>query len=863
MAMLVYEGAQFELTGECVLGRQRECDVALRENGASRKHARVFLADGVWWVEDLGSANGTRLNSSRIEARSSLRNGDAIRIGASEVQFHCSERESAPSVQPSLVRLDPQSLEGRTIGGYVIGNLFGRSGMGFLSQAQQTSLQRTVAFKVFARKVSESDPQFAERFGALASKAGSLVHEGFTLLHDNGVEDGLVWYSMELVEGEILEAIVQREGRIPPELALLTCERVASALAEAHRAGVIHRNLSLRTLMLTAQGKVKIFDLGIAALLGRGRDLGKAEAAWYTATDASERTTPQPADDVYALGCLLFHLISGKPPFQGANTEVVRRAHAADEIPSLRAVAPQLPISADELFQGMLTKNRDWRLADMAEVANTLRSIRESLVDGGDAAQGQAERVVAHAELAKFRKEHRALKRVIVISGVGLIILIGVLVLPGLVRSFIPAQEELTEPPAVPLAQPAKVLPKPMPANPEPTQAVASLDPHLAQVRVLRLRLASAATVGWAKLEAEAAVLGTSLTAGSTAEAELRLVRQQLADDSESWYRQELAKLPSAATATGLRLTELSRLRDEAGSGERKDADARYQVELATLVQRLNESRRQARRALESGQATGLPRIADGLIAAFAGTPVAGLHRQFANLCSEATGVAPLWNTNWSTTAIAFERQNGERALAAAAALLLIGDPARARRVLLSDPKLGEPPLVRRRDALVSGLAAVLGFDDPADMQYIEILGGEPAMAGGALAGRQGDAASVACTVPIGGTDWMADFNLELAAAEAEIVISCVAAGEIRLMVRLAEGQIVVRHGEVERKAAATIQGAKRIRLTCRAGDLRVVIDGREFARFEKSRIPAGSQLRMEAAGTDWKLNDLQVVGGR
>ena len=164
MAMLVYEGNQVELDGECVLGRQRDNPIVLKDGAASRRHARVFQADGHWWVEDLGSANGTKVNGARIAKRRGLRNGDAIRIGDAEVQFHCAERESAPEAQAPAVRVDPQSLEGRMVGGYLIGRLMGRSGMGFLYRAEQTSLKRTVAFKVFSRKVCEDDPQFAERF---------------------------------------------------------------------------------------------------------------------------------------------------------------------------------------------------------------------------------------------------------------------------------------------------------------------------------------------------------------------------------------------------------------------------------------------------------------------------------------------------------------------------------------------------------------------------------------------------------------------------------------------------------------------------------------------------------------------------
>lgn len=862
--MLVYEGNQVELAGECILGRQRDCGIVIRDGAASRKHARVYQAEGRWWVEDLGSANGVKLNGKRVEGRAGMRNGDAIRIGEAEVQFHCSELES-PEAKPATVRLDPQSLQGRVIAGYAVSRLMGRSGMGFLYAASQSSLQREVAFKVFARKVVEDDAAFPERFRELASKAGSLRHDGFVQMHENGVEDGLVWYSMELVQGDTLAHLLEREGRFAPELALLACERVASALAEAHKAGIVHRDLNPRTLMLTAEGKVKILDLGIAAMLGRGRDRQRPEYAWHVAADATPASEPQPADDVYALGCVLHHLLTGQPPYSGATSDEVRRAHAESEIPSLCKAVPALPATADTLLQGMLTKNRDWRLADMAAVATRLREVRDGLAGGGSA-QGQAERMVGRAVAAQQRRDRSALKRTIVLSAIALLALVAYLVMPGLLA---PAQPVETAPPVPPAATgvPPRLAPTPTQPAPAPVPVkppVATADPALGQVRDLRNRLGEGPTRGWSVLEADAAALAAQLPAGSPAAAELRLVSQQLADDADAWYRAELAKLPAAGPgAAGARLTALSRLRDEAGAAERADADARYQEELAILMQRLNEARRQARRALESGRPAELPAIATALAPFFAGTPVTGLQRQFATLCGEATRIAGFWNTDWRTTAIAFERQRGERAIAAGAALLLAGDPARARRVLVADPQLAAGDLMRRREALMGGLAAVLTFDEPGDMQFIDVLNGEPKLAGGALTGKAGEATGFACTVPIGGGDWMADVSLVLAAPGAEVVLSCGAAGEGGLMLRLAENRLMVRQGGAERSVSTAIAGARRLRVSSRAGELRIVLDGRDVARLDRVVVPEQSQLRLELAGSDWRLEELQVVGGR
>jgi hypothetical protein len=853
MAMLIYEGSQVELSGECVLGRHRDCGIVLKDGSASRRHSRVFQADGFWWAEDLGSANGTKVNGQRIDGRRGLRNGDAIRIGDAEVQFACAERESAPAAPEAAAAakpgLDPQSLAGRTIAGYELRRLIGRSGMGFLYEAQQLNLQRKVAFKVFFRRIVEQDPEFPAKFRELVSKSGSLANESFVQLHENGVEDGLVWYSMEFVEGGSLIHLLDREGPFAPDLALLVAERIAAAMAVSHNAGVIHRDLSLRTVMLTPEGKIKIFDLGIAGLLGVARER-KPETAWHVAPDAVGAS--QPADDVYSLGCILHHLLTGRPPFAGPDAESVHKAHSGAEIPSLRTAVPQLPAAADDLFQGMLTKVRDWRIADMAEVAKRLRAVREGLADGAQA-DGKARRMVARSVAADRARERSALKLVIGLSVVGLLVLIGVLVvLPNLRRA--PVADEVRPSGAPPVEQVRRNA---------PVGPVATADPNLAEVRELRARLGEGPERGWARIEADAAALGARLPAGSPAAAELGLLRQQVAADATQWYQREVAKLPAGAGAVGARLAGLSRLRDLAGERERPDADARFQEELAVLVQRLNESRRQARRALESGRAAELPSIAAALEAEFRATPVAGLQRQFATLCQEAAAVAARWNRDWRTTSIAFDEWRGDAALAAGAALLIVGDPARAKRILLADQALAAGPLLRRREGLITGLAAILAFDDPADMQYLDVLSGEPVVAGGALAGKSDDPSALSCTVPVGGAAWSAEFELRLAAAAGELIASCVADGQTGLMLRLSEGSLVVRSAGGETTQAAEVAGLRRLRLAARDGLLRVQLDGRQVAELPASAIVAGSQLRLELAGADWRLESLQVVGGR
>lgn len=851
MAMLTYAGRKIELAGAATIGRTRECEVMIADGAASRQHARIVPEAGGWWIEDLGSANGTRRNDDRVVGRMRLRNGDAIRIGTAEIVFHCSEREAGQAA----VRIDPQSLANREIAGYRIGKLLGRSGLGFLYQAEQASLRRTVAFKIFSRSVVNADPRFGERFRELAAKASAIVHDAFVAIHDVGCEDGLPWYAMELVIGDGLVHLLEREGALPPEMALLICERAALAMEVAHRGGLVHRDLSLRTIMLTAEGKVRITDLGIAAELGRGRDRLRPDIAWHASPEAFGDAAPRPADDVYSLGCVLYHLLAGRPPFPGANATEVLAAHARVEIPALRRVLPELPAAADELLQGMLTKNRDWRLADMAEVAARLRALRGSLT-AGDSAQESAAGMVGRSLAAGRSRIDRRPSSFLVLAIVA-VVLVGcaALLLPSLLAKPIGYLR-----PSRSAAPDAGAAVEGGAAGPSAAaQQTAAVDRDLAAVLALRARLGEGATAGWAGIEADIEALGRRLAAGSQGERELRAVRDQLALDAQMWFRAELGRLPPAG---GPRLTALSRLRDQAASAERPEAEARYQEELTVLVQRLNAARRQARSELRSKGPAGLPAIAEALAAPFAGTPVAALQQQFAELCRSAAALAPAWQGSWEAMSAGFERARGADALAAGAVLLLAGDPVRAKRVLL-DPEIAQQGLSARRQALLGGKAAVLQFDDPAELQWLEIAVGEPVIAGGALTGRSGEAYSLACTIPIGGSDWQVELNLAFAGDQGELVASCVQGGAVPVRVRLGEGATTTVLAGTEAQAPSPVAGQRRLRLSCRAGDLLVVLDGAVLATARGAPVPPGAQLRLELAGSDWRLDDLSVVGGQ
>ncbi|MCS6970318.1 MAG: FHA domain-containing protein kinase, partial [Planctomycetes bacterium] len=859
-------------SGSCTIGRHSSCGLVIADRAASRQHARVFHADGCWQVEDLGSANGTVVNGERLVGRRQLRNGDAIGIGDSEILFACSDAENPPSSAP----LDPQSLAGRTIAGFRLERLLARTGTGYVYRAEQRSMQRPAAIKVFARDC-RADPSFAERFRAALARAASFTHERFVRVLDSGIEGGLAWYATEWIDGDTLEQLLQRERRFAPALGLLIIERVAAALADAHRAGLVHGALELRSVMLDQAGKIRIFDLGLAELLPPGRV--RPEHLWYRAPDST--TPPEAPEDAYAVGCMLYHVLTGAPPFTGATAEAVQQAHAGPALPSLRSVLPRpLAEDADALLAQLLAKRRAQRSSDLAEAAARLRALRQKLADAA-AAEQQAQRLAARAAAARRAREQHLLKQVLVGAAAVLVVgILGFVVLPQLLRSApvgtadaaatsAPASAGTHATPATPTSVPAVSAAAPPPAPPAaaaPASASSSIasDPALSELQALRRRIPEGASIGWPTLEDELASLQKRLAQRPQLANELQLAREQLQRAAAAWYREQLAALPPPKPEhVGARLSTFLRLRDVAGSDERLDADNRYQQELILLMQHLNDTRRQARRALEAGRFEELLPLAESLAAATVGTPFAALQRQFAAQCREAAGIKAFWQRDWKTTALTFEQQRGERALAAGAALLLAGEHARARRLLLGDPALNRGELQLRRADILSGLSAVLDFNDPADLFFLEVERGEPRMAESALVGSGSDSTALLCTVPIGGPDWLCEATLHLAGEDAEALISCVSESRSHLLLRISDDQLTLRQEQQEQRLPLPTAGTHRLRLGARGGALVISLAGREVLRLPRSPVPPDARLRLEFSGADWRLEALQVAGGR
>ena len=895
MPTLDCSGTEIDLAQECILGRHRSSGLQVKDEAASRQHAKVYVADGLWWVEDLGSANGTSLNGSRITSRKRLRNNDKIGIGQTNIMFSDSadgasgEVESVKSKVEAVPHADIAKLIGTQIAGYRIDRYLGRGMLGAVYHAHQLNLDRPVAFKVFDPERCIRDARLANRFLAEAGKVGSISDDGLVQLHESGEANGLLWCSMEWIEGDTLEKLMQRDGTIAPELALLIVDKVASAVGVAHSHDVIHGDLRPSHIILMADGRVKLTDVGMMGIFEEGElpSNGPASVAWYLSPEEAAEGASDPRSDVYSLGCLLFHLLTGKPPFAGVDTGAVIAAHAQQPIPSIaktRLPAALDAIKMDALIHGMLAKNPEWRHATMAEVRAELQPIRDRL-SGNTAAPDVKPALRRPSESRSDSERPQPLSRAASQVRLYLMLILVFVGLAALVALILPHLSHAQQTPDMPSAQPDQPLVEVRPTT-RPGPAVVSGQPTVTPRLGGPVSTSSSVAEAWAQLQV---VVDQAQSKGEWSAAELALAafapqakadpvvarvvnqrQQQLTADGDVWYQQALAKLPGGATPVELanRLRGIDGLRDQALSDNRPDAESRYQEALTKLGQRLNAAKRQARQALESGRVLDLPKIASDLAPAFAQTPVTDLHRQFSLLCNEAAGTKPVWVTSWAVTKPKLLAAKGADALAAAAALVLAGDIAEAKALLANDPLLGSGDLLRRREAIFGRKAAVLTFEDPDDLQYIDVMAGNPRMSGGTLTGSPGEVIAVSCAAPIGLSGWgvALGVSLEQALVEGQAVVSLVRGDAADAQIRIEKDALFTRvrtlGGWQEVRTPRPETKVLRLRLSERGGTVTVLLNDQVLVQAAQAKIAPASVLRFEASGMVWALTDLQVVGG-
>jgi formylglycine-generating enzyme required for sulfatase activity/tRNA A-37 threonylcarbamoyl transferase component Bud32 len=277
----------------------------------------------------------------------------------------------------------------------------GSGGMGQVFKARHATMGRTVALKTLSKQLLTSRTA-TERLRREVQAAARLVHPNIVLAHDAGQHDGTPFLVMEYIDGQDLASLVRARGPLPVAEAVGYAVQAARGLGHAHHHGVIHRDIKPANLMVDRQGTVKVLDLGLvrlsaafgdvsqldsSRLTGSGRTAGRGSHQGGSLTEAGdvmgsapymapEQTRSShavdPRADVYSLGCTLYYMLAGRPPFKGKTLAETVLAHRDAPPPPLRDVRPDVPHKLDAVYQRMLAKDPGRRQASMDEVAADL-----------------------------------------------------------------------------------------------------------------------------------------------------------------------------------------------------------------------------------------------------------------------------------------------------------------------------------------------------------------------------------------------------------------------------------------------------------------------------------------------------------
>jgi predicted Ser/Thr protein kinase len=287
------------------------------------------------------------------------------------------------------VRLVP--AVGESFGEYIVESILGRGGMGTVYLATHSRLGRKVALKVIAAELSH-DEDFRERFLRESRIAASLDHPNVIPIYDAGEVDGELFLAMRFVPGSSLQAEIEEIGPLATERVLAVAAQIGGALDAAHAGGLVHRDVKpANVLVAEPGGHLYLCDFGLAketSSRGATRTGSFFGTVDYAAPEQIQGLQTDGRADLYALGCVLFHCLTGKPPFVRDSDFAVLQAHLADPPSAPSSVLAELPSAVDPVIVKALAKSPDARYPTAASLAADL----ERAVSGTSARPAAATR---------------------------------------------------------------------------------------------------------------------------------------------------------------------------------------------------------------------------------------------------------------------------------------------------------------------------------------------------------------------------------------------------------------------------------------------------------------------------------------
>lgn len=264
-------------------------------------------------------------------------------------------------------------------GRYQLLEKIGEGGMAEVWRARDTALGRIVALKVLRTQYS-SDPDFLTRFRREAQAAANLTHPNIVNVFDIGQAGERHYMVMEYVDGPNLKDLIRDQAPLSVERALDLATQVAAAVAHAHRAGIIHRDLKPQNILVDSGDQVKVTDFGIARAVSAASftDTGVVlGTAHYLSPEQAAGESTTPASDVYALGVVLYEMLSGRPPFDAESPVGIALKHLQETPTPIQQLNPRVPGAVAAVVNRAMAKDPGQRYENAGALAGALRAVRE------------------------------------------------------------------------------------------------------------------------------------------------------------------------------------------------------------------------------------------------------------------------------------------------------------------------------------------------------------------------------------------------------------------------------------------------------------------------------------------------------
>jgi serine/threonine-protein kinase len=265
----------------------------------------------------------------------------------------------------------------------------GSGGMAVVYKAQDLRLGRIVAIKILRPSLT-TDPSFLQRFQQEARNVANLAHPNIVTLHDFGQDGNTYYMVMEFIDGQDLKKIIRSSAPFTVERALHIGIQICAGIGYAHRAGLVHADVKPQNILLTGNDSVKVTDFGIAQALSIVQNQEKQSVVWgsphYFAPEQATGEPPNTSSDVYAIGIVIFEMLTGKLPYSGADQQELAMAHIREQVPHVVDFNPNVPVHLDRIIYKVMGKEPSQRYRTADQLGRILISYQKQ---GQDVTQNQ------------------------------------------------------------------------------------------------------------------------------------------------------------------------------------------------------------------------------------------------------------------------------------------------------------------------------------------------------------------------------------------------------------------------------------------------------------------------------------------